>query len=101
MTTSIGTCRFIGALLLGAVAALGARHLAMADTLPGVSDRAPVPVAHFPDAAHAVVWRNWQLVEPARLAVVLGTSEDKVVKLAGSMGLPHTVVVPPEMRERG
>ena len=30
-----------------------------ADALPAVSNLAPVPIPHFPDALHAVVWRNW------------------------------------------
>jgi len=94
-------CRFIGVLLLGEALSLSSRHLALAVALPSVSDQPPVPAAHFPDAAHAVVWRNWQLVEPARLAAVLGTSEEKVAELAGSMGLPHAVIVSREMRERG
>src|SRR5690606_1802266 len=69
--------------------------------LPTVSERLPLAVPHFPDAAHAVVWRNWQLVEPERLAAVLGTSAEKVVELAGSMGLPKETRVPTAMRERG
>lgn len=69
--------------------------------LPPVSDRQPVPVPHFPDAVHAVVWRNWQLVEPARLAKVLGTTTERVQDLAVSMGLPRYTVVPTQMIERG
>src|SRR5688572_2146936 len=74
---------------------------AIADELPAVSDRAPVPAPHFPDAAHAAVWRNWQLVEPERLAAVLGTTAEKITELATSMGLPRQVDIPREMRERG
>lgn len=45
-----------------------------------VSGEQPKPVAiptsqlfpHFPDRMHAVVWRNWQAVEPERIARVLG-----------------------------
>jgi hypothetical protein len=60
-----------------------------------------VPAPHFPNTAYAVVWRNWQLVAPERLAAVLGTSVDHVTELAASMGLPREVSVPREMRERG
>ena len=51
---------------------------------------APEPVAYpwFPDRAHAVVFRNWQLVDPSRLAQVLGTDLRNVEVLAESMGLP-------------
>lgn len=75
--------------------------VAVAAELPRQSDRAPVPTPHFPDALHAVVWRNWQLVEPARLAKVLGTDAAKVQDIAVSMGLPRYTVVPAQMKERG
>ncbi len=87
--------------LCGVALALGSCPLAKADELLAVSDRAPVSVPHFPDAAHAVVWRNWQLVGPDRLAAVLATSADKITELAVSMGLPREVKIPREMRERG
>ncbi|RIK86383.1 MAG: hypothetical protein DCC67_02890 [Planctomycetota bacterium] len=74
---------------------------AAAGKLPPVSDRAPLAAAHFPDAVHAVVWRNWRLVEPARLAEVLGTTEAKVRELAASMGLPAHAQVSPDMATRG
>ncbi len=85
----------------GVALALASCPLARTDELLAVSDRAPVPVPHFPHATHAVVWRNWQLVEPERLAVVLGASADKVTELAVSMGLPRKVSVPREMQQRG
>ena len=56
---------------------------------------------HFPDRQHAFVWRNWNLVEPARLAKVLGTSESHVAALAASMGLPPAARVSPHWRDRG
>lgn len=74
---------------------------AASDALPEVSDRSPVPVPHFPSAVHAVVWRNWQLVSPERLAAVLETSPENVTDLAASMGLPRKVSAPRDMRERG
>lgn len=74
---------------------------ATAESLPAVSDRQPVPTPHFPDVAHALVWRNWQLVEPGRLAAVLGTTAEKVTAIATSMGLPSQVSIPPAMQERG
>ena len=52
------------------------------DTLPAASDRPAIEVPHFPDRAHAVVWRNWQLVQPARIAKVLGTDVEQVTTLA-------------------
>ncbi len=52
----------------------------------------PIPpaelLAHFPSRMHACVWRNWQAVEPERIAKVLGTSVENVTRVAESMGLP-------------
>ncbi len=87
--------------ILGIVSTLMSCPFATADELPAVSDRLPVAAPHFPDILHAFVWRNWQLVEPQRLAVVLGTTADNVTALAVSMGLPRKVSIPSEMLERG
>ncbi len=65
----------------------------------------PIPAAellsHFPDRAHAVVWRNWQAVEPERIATVLGTSVDNIHDMARSMGLPPATAIRPEQKTRG
>ena len=87
--------------ILGVALTLASCPSATADELPAASDRLPVAASHFPDAVHAFVWRNWQLVEPERLAAVLGTTADNVTELAVSMGLPRKVSVPREMLERG
>jgi hypothetical protein len=58
-------------------------------------------LAHFPDAAHAVVWRNWHAVEPERIARVLQTTPENVRAMAESLGLPPPVPIPPEQRSRG
>ncbi|MBN1910737.1 MAG: hypothetical protein JW818_13410 [Pirellulales bacterium] len=57
--------------------------------------------AHFPDRAHAVVWRNWHAVEPELIAKVLGTSVENVTAMAESMGLPPAIALPPEQKEHG
>ena len=46
--------------------------------LPEGSAPKPVASSHFPDRLHTFVWRNWNAVEPAKLAKILGTSEDNV-----------------------
>ena len=56
---------------------------------------------YFPDRVHEFVWRNWNVVEPARLAAILGTSVENVHALAASMGLPPAGTIPPEMKTRG
>ena len=64
---------------------------------------APPPIAapYFPDRVHAFVWRNWNLVEPIKMAKLLGTSEQNVAAMATSMGLPAAVPVPKEVKTRG
>ena len=63
--------------------------------------RSPIVSRHFPDRVHEFVWRNWNAVEPAKLAKILGTSVENVKALAASMGLPPTATIPPEMKTRG
>jgi hypothetical protein len=58
-------------------------------------------VAHFPSRMHACVWRNWQAVEPQRIAKVLGTSVENVTRVAESMGLPPATAIPPEQKIKG
>jgi hypothetical protein len=78
-----------------------AASIASGAALPAEGGRAPVAIPHFPDTLHAVVWRNWGLVEPDRLAKVLGTDANAIQELAVSMGLPAEVAVPASMRTRG
>jgi hypothetical protein len=100
LSDSKGLC-FMTICIVGMILTLTLRPLATADELPAVSERLPVAAPHFPDTVHAFVWRNWQLVEPQRLAAVLGTTADNVTELAVSMGLPRKVSVPREMPKRG
>ncbi len=70
-------------------------------TLPQGTAPAPIVSGHFPDRVHEFVWRNWNAVEPAALAKILGTSVENVDALAASMGLPPATMIPPEMKIRG
>ena len=69
--------------------------------LPEGSAPAPIVSRHFPDRVHEFVWRNWNAVEPAKLANILGTSVENVNALAESMELPPTATISPEMKTRG
>jgi len=51
--------------------------------------------AHFPDRLHAFVWRNWTLVPLDRMAEVVGATEEDLLTVGTSMGLP----VPPNIPE--
>ena len=69
--------------------------------LPVGNAPAPIVSGHFPDRVHELVWRNWSLVEPAKLAAILKTSVENVHGLAGAMGLPPAGTIPSEMKTRG
>ena len=56
---------------------------------------------HFPTPHQAVVWRNWGLVAPARLASVLGATPDAVCRAAADMGLHEPREIDPRWIERG
>ena len=42
---------------------------------------------HFPTRFQAVIWRNWNLVAPERLALVLRTTVENIVAAGEAMGL--------------
>ena len=62
---------------------------------------APVAVDHFPDRMHALIWRNWPVVEARKLAGVLGTTTENVQAVAISMGLPPQGPILAEWKTRG
>ena len=76
-------------------------ELQAAEDLPVGADPHALDTPHFPDRLHAFIWRNWQLIEPSRLAQVIGTSAENVEQIAASMGLPAMKSNSSRMRERG
>ena len=69
--------------------------------LPHGDARASLASRHFPDRVHEFVWRNWNAVEPAKLATILGASVEDVTATAESMGLPPLDADFSEMKTRG
>jgi hypothetical protein len=69
--------------------------------LPEGSAPAAIVARHFPDRVHEFVWRNWNVVVPARLAKVVGASVQDIMAIAESMGLPPAGEIPKEMKSRG
>jgi len=55
---------------------------------------------YFPNRVYAMVWRNWDLVDPARLAKTVGCKQADILSLAESMGLPEARPIPSEYRKR-
>lgn len=75
---------FVVALFLG-IATLSAQ------SLPGENGtKRAIEDPHFPHRQYTFVWRNWSVVDKARLAEVLNTSVANVEDIATSMGLPRT-----------
>ncbi|MBV9123512.1 MAG: hypothetical protein JO112_09155, partial [Planctomycetes bacterium] len=48
---------------------------------------APNPEPHFPDRLHLFVWRNWELADTARMAVVVRCRAEDILDLGSSLGL--------------
>lgn len=71
------------------------------EDLPKGNSPAPVPCPHFPARWQAVVWRNWGLVAPARIAAVLECTEDKIREAASALGLPPDPPVNPKWLSHG
>jgi len=77
------------------------RGEAAPSVLPNGGAPAAIVSAHFPDRVHEFVWRNWNAVEPERIAKILDASVENVRAMAESMGLPPAAAIPPEMMTRG
>lgn len=91
-----------GAIVIGGLLSVAAVSMVWAETvLPMGSAPKPLQFPHFPDRMHTFIWRNWTVVEPERIAKVLGTSAENVRAVAESMGLPPAPPIPAEMRTRG
>jgi hypothetical protein len=69
--------------------------------LPEGSAPAPIASRYFPDRVHEFVWRNWNLVEPERLAKLVRASVQDILVTAESMGLPPAAAIPKEQKSRG
>jgi len=63
-------------------------------TLPVGRAPEPIPIPHFPDVLHAVIWRNWDVVDVHSLAAVLEGTPEQIAEMACSMGLPPQRSIP-------
>ncbi|MBP1996303.1 hypothetical protein [Paenibacillus eucommiae] len=64
-------------------------------------DKKALEFPHFPTRFQAVVWRNWGLVSPDRIAKVIGASSEQVIELAEEMGLADSPDIDPIWLQRG
>lgn len=60
-----------------------------------------LPYPHFPARFQAVIWRNWNRIHPAKLAQVLKTTEDNIVKAGNAMGLVRDDSALEDFKNRG
>lgn len=56
-------------------------------SLPMGSSPKPLEYPHFPTRQQAVVWRNWGMVPMDRIARILKTSVNNIIKMAEGLGL--------------
>ncbi len=56
--------------------------------LPAGERTPPLHFEHFPTVWQAVVWRNWNLAASEKLARILRTSPETIVRAAEALGLP-------------
>ena len=64
--------------------------------LPAGSAPAALDYPHFPTRWQHVLWRNWELVPPERLAALLRCSLPEILESAEALGLP----VPPKVNPK-
>ncbi len=56
--------------------------------LPVISEQRALNFDYFPTRYQALIFRNWNIVAPERLAAVLETAVETVVSAAAALGLP-------------
>ena len=70
------------------------------EQLPVGSNPPAIEYNYFPNKMYAVIWRNWNLIEPARIAKTLGCNVTDVEIIAASMGLPSAINIQVNYKKR-
>ncbi|MBL7646609.1 MAG: hypothetical protein JNK74_10510 [Candidatus Hydrogenedentes bacterium] len=68
--------------------------------LPTGSAPEPLTTPHFPDALHAFVWRNWDLVPMERMADAVDATPAQLTEIGHSMGLTGPPAIGKEQEAR-
>ena len=63
----------------------------MAAIFPRFSSKTPIRAEYFPTNAQCFIYRNWEMLSPARIALVLDSDEATVCRLAADMGLGNNM----------
>lgn len=69
-------------------------------SLPTGGEPVPIAALHFPDRLHALIFRNWNVVDVDLIAKTVGGSRQQIETIAASMGLPSAQPIPAEYRQR-
>ena len=75
-------------------------NLLAQEQLPLGANQPAIEFKYFPNRVYAVIWRNWNLVDPARIAKTIGCSGKDVNAIAASIGLPPAEKIPPDYKRR-
>ncbi|HTN09130.1 hypothetical protein [Agriterribacter sp.] len=70
------------------------------EQLPVGTHPPAIEYEHFPNRVYALVWRNWNLVEPERMAQTIDCGTKDIIAVAESMGLPPAQSVSPDFKKR-
>jgi hypothetical protein len=68
--------------------------------LPIGSNPDAIDYSYFPNRTFALVWRNWDLVSPERIAAAIDCTPKQVNEIAASMGLKKSINIPPDFKRR-
>lgn len=80
--------------------ALTCCNLLAQEQLPVGSHPPAIEFEHFPNRVYALVWRNWNLVDPARIAQTIDCNIEDVNAMAASMGLPQAEPIPSDFKKQ-
>ncbi len=70
------------------------------EQLPVGSHPQAITFDYFPNRVYALVWRNWNLVRPERIAKTIGADVQDIQAIAASMGLPKAHPLPADDKKR-
>jgi len=68
--------------------------------LPLGSNPPAIDYTHFPNRTFALIWRNWNLVAPERIAASINCSPKQVNEIAAAMGLKKAIAIPADFKRR-
>ena len=74
--------------------------LVAATPLPTGVAPAALPLEHFPDRFHAVVWRNWQVAPIERIAAAVDATPEQILACGQAMGLAKPSTITPDQSRR-